>query len=619
VTPDADADDQHEELEPADPSGLAQYLADLSQADTLPEGFSDLPKTTAASFAAGDVDFGTNDWMQRLIRLQTWLALDTPISYDASPGDSASLLFSQITWRNTGDCFVLTDGGVVQLTAVGIQSLEERLARAAELKLEFDSALEEKSLKEASDAWRESWEEGGSESRQPFGQINAKVESWKIKAFKSNAEEKLLDLNPSYQRDVVWSNVESQKLIESVLRGIPLPSVILTRNENSKTWQIVDGKQRLTAILRFIGHHPEGRTNAETMVGGLELFDTNFRKFARDNSLKGRGLEDKFMPFRLDTKFSEDDLLYPFRGKYYSEIRNKTLKVGGEDTLISEIFESESSGYLIPVIQYKNTKFQDIHRVFSLYNRQGKKLNAEELRNAGFHHLDVTRLLLVMSGDRSDAQAIKDLAPYIPDELARRFSELETILAEYGFGTARFKRTKVLSWATALMLRRPNRQGDKFSTPSTARQIDDLLEAIEEKGGEHPLHKQQNLIALAHTWIEALNAHADAMSSWSTKFRRRKGGTKWEELPLVASLIGTWLLVTAGQADRLESEVEVVRKVCEETPPPTKTQNKTQWEFIARFVTKLLDALAIDQDALQQTLVQRYEYSCVDTFRRLAS
>jgi len=606
---------EEHEHDPVDTTAIAQLLADLSQSSTLPEGFTDAPKGGASSFTSNEVDFASNDWLARLCRVQIWLALDTPLSQDAKGLEIATSLFRQVIWRRHSDCFDVSNGEVILLTNMGAQALEERLSRAAELRSEFESTLEEKGTKEASDAWRASWEEAGSEAREPFGAINAKVEPWKIKAFKSNAEDGLLDLNPSYQRDVVWSNGESQKLIESVLRGIPLPSVILTRRENSKVWQIVDGKQRLTAVLRFMGHHPEARARAKGMEGGLELFDLDFKAFARKNNLKGKLIADMLMPFKIDSTFDDEDKLFQFRGKYYCQIKDEMLTVSNDQIKISELFESEASDYLIPVIQYKNTKLQDIHRVFSLYNKQGKKLNAEELRNAGFHHLDLTRLLLVMSGDRSDEAARRQLTGYVPVEISDRFPELGQILSDFGFGTARFKRTKVLSWATALMLHGREIVDKKMSTPSTATQIDDMLSSI---GEAHPLHKRSTLIALARTWVDALTAHADSSEAWPTKFRKRRGGTSWEELPLVASLIATCLLVEAGETDKLRSEIDVVRGVCEKTALPNKTQNKTQWEFIARFSVTLLAALQVDEAAVGKVLEQRYGYNCLPTFHLLA-
>ena len=50
------------------------------------------------------------------------------------------------------------------------------------------------------------------------------------------------------------------------------------------------GKQRLTAILRFMGAHPEGRDNAKGMKE-YALFDSNFGQFARRRIAAKKGLD----------------------------------------------------------------------------------------------------------------------------------------------------------------------------------------------------------------------------------------------------------------------------------------------------------------------------------------
>ena len=53
------------------------------------------------------------------------------------------------------------------------------------------------------------------------------------------------------QRDFVWSLLQKQEIIYSILynRHIPHLAIIATLNE---TWEIIDGKQRLSSIFEFI-------------------------------------------------------------------------------------------------------------------------------------------------------------------------------------------------------------------------------------------------------------------------------------------------------------------------------------------------------------------------------
>jgi hypothetical protein len=58
-------------------------------------------------------------------------------------------------------------------------------------------------------------------------------------------------LSPDFQRNDAWNNTDRSELIESVLLGIPLPLIYLFEDENGVR-QVIDGKQRITALKRFI-------------------------------------------------------------------------------------------------------------------------------------------------------------------------------------------------------------------------------------------------------------------------------------------------------------------------------------------------------------------------------
>ncbi|HYM94277.1 MAG TPA: DUF262 domain-containing protein [Chitinophagaceae bacterium] len=61
-----------------------------------------------------------------------------------------------------------------------------------------------------------------------------------------------LIINPDFQRAFRWSSKQQSKLIESILIGVPLPSIFVYQREDGK-WEVVDGVQRLSTILQFIG------------------------------------------------------------------------------------------------------------------------------------------------------------------------------------------------------------------------------------------------------------------------------------------------------------------------------------------------------------------------------
>lgn len=59
-----------------------------------------------------------------------------------------------------------------------------------------------------------------------------------------------LNLSPKYQRYFVWKELQQSKFIESILLGIPVPTIFISENQNS-TFEVVDGQQRLTTIKKF--------------------------------------------------------------------------------------------------------------------------------------------------------------------------------------------------------------------------------------------------------------------------------------------------------------------------------------------------------------------------------
>ena len=61
-----------------------------------------------------------------------------------------------------------------------------------------------------------------------------------------------LDVHPEFQRFYRWTPMQKTRLIESLLLGIPLPSIFVSQRENG-VWDVIDGLQRLSTIFQLIG------------------------------------------------------------------------------------------------------------------------------------------------------------------------------------------------------------------------------------------------------------------------------------------------------------------------------------------------------------------------------
>jgi hypothetical protein len=62
-----------------------------------------------------------------------------------------------------------------------------------------------------------------------------------------------IDLNPDFQRNLVWDEARKSKLIESILLGIPLP-VFYFAEDKDGIFHVIDGLQRLNTIKEFMNN-----------------------------------------------------------------------------------------------------------------------------------------------------------------------------------------------------------------------------------------------------------------------------------------------------------------------------------------------------------------------------
>lgn len=63
-------------------------------------------------------------------------------------------------------------------------------------------------------------------------------------------------INPDFQRYFRWTDVQKSRLIESILLGIPIPSIFVFQRQDG-IWEVVDGLQRISTLIQFIGELPE--------------------------------------------------------------------------------------------------------------------------------------------------------------------------------------------------------------------------------------------------------------------------------------------------------------------------------------------------------------------------
>lgn len=95
-----------------------------------------------------------------------------------------------------------------------------------------------------------------------------------------------IDMNPDFQRNLVWSNFQKSRLIESILLRIPLPMFYFAEDFEGKL-SVVDGLQRISTIKEF-------------MDNKFPLKDLQYL----NESCNGRYFKDEGKKKGLDTKYS---------------------------------------------------------------------------------------------------------------------------------------------------------------------------------------------------------------------------------------------------------------------------------------------------------------------------
>jgi hypothetical protein len=132
-----------------------------------------------------------------------------------------------------------------------------------------------------------------------------------------------LDIHPEFQRFFRWSILQKSKLIESILLGIPIPSIFVSQRKDG-VWDVVDGLQRLSTLFQFMGILKD--ENGQ-IVASEKLVKTEYLK----------SLENKVWEDELDKENSFDSSQrIAFKRE---KIDIKIVKKESNDTIKYELFQ----------------------------------------------------------------------------------------------------------------------------------------------------------------------------------------------------------------------------------------------------------------------------------------
>lgn len=192
-----------------------------------------------------------------------------------------------------------------------------------------------------------------------------------------HADDRLI-VNRRYQRKLVWTLKEKQLLINSIANKYPIPAILVAERSEDNKFEIIDGLQRLHAIISFIENRYADKNE--------KYFNVNEFTTAKIRSEQG-----------LFEKENSPNLITP---KEVGEILDYTLAFS--------------------II--KDATKEEIDEVFRRINTYGHRLSDQERRQAGVENefsKTVRQVASYMRGDTSQDTLPLRLMPSISIDLPK--------------------------------------------------------------------------------------------------------------------------------------------------------------------------------------------------------
>lgn len=128
-----------------------------------------------------------------------------------------------------------------------------------------------------------------------------------------------LEVHPEFQRIFRWNDDQRARLIESILLGIPIPTIFVAQRSDG-IWDVIDGVQRLSTIFEFVGMYKdeEGEIQDPLTLAATEYLDQLEGYRYQVDSGDGRVFSDTLrrdfkrskLDFRIIKKESDADAKY---------------------------------------------------------------------------------------------------------------------------------------------------------------------------------------------------------------------------------------------------------------------------------------------------------------------
>jgi hypothetical protein len=209
-------------------------------------------------------------------------------------------------------------------------------------------------------------------------------------------EDGSLEVQPIFQRDVVWKGPDQTRFIDSLIKQLPIPSLCFAYDFKQGKWIVIDGLQRISAIVKFLRGDDWKLASLDDIDPGLSGKNAASIKNAKTGELK----------------------------LFYTRIQNQTLPI---NVLRCDFSKKSHNEYIFTIF----------HRL----NSGGVKLNNQEIRNC-IYNGDFNSLLKELDKD-VNWRVINNMQPnenyrFTKQEAILRFFAFKDERAEYKGAVAKF-------------------------------------------------------------------------------------------------------------------------------------------------------------------------------------
>ncbi len=164
-------------------------------------------------------------------------------------------------------------------------------------------------------------------------------------------EPKEISIRPDFQRLFRWSREQQSNFIESLMLEIPIPPLFFFEKEEDGTWDLLDGLQRVSTLIRFIGAEGDVVSAAEGLPGN-------------DHE------------WHYENEHNLDAPLQLLGGQYLTELAGMRFK-----TLPMQLQLNLKRARIHVFVLKRETHRQYKYEVFKRINTGGSQLLPQELRN----------------------------------------------------------------------------------------------------------------------------------------------------------------------------------------------------------------------------------------------